>query len=72
MSFLLLAADTIDITNPAVLAGSIILALQAAVAYFFKSMASDFKEMTKTVNSHDSRIAVLEAGQSRIERKLDV
>lgn len=71
MNILLLGAE-MNLADPTVLAGAVVLALQGAVAYFFKSMASDFKEMTKQVNSHDSRIAVLESSLNKIERKLDV
>lgn len=71
MNILLLGAE-MNLADPTVLAGAVVLALQGAVAYFFKSMAGDFKEMTKQVNSHDSRIAVLESSLNKIERKLDV
>lgn len=71
MNFLLLGVE-LNLTDPTVLAGTVVLALQAAVAYFFKSMAGDFKEMTKLVNQHDSRIAVLESTTQRLERKLEV
>lgn len=46
------------------------LALLGVVTWFVRGMASDFKEVVRSVNEHATRIAVLEQGAARCEAEL--